>query len=291
MKSKLLIIGITIFLILTSTMTVFANTETTVTVQADKTEVKAGESFSVILKAMCPEGIGTLETHYSYDTEKLELKSEEVVNNNFFNLNLDNGEVMENGLISVMSTVNEGDIYKITFQVKEGVEANSTIKVNFEETVIGAWNIDAEYKIPAQEITVTVIDDTTDGGNEENPPVDDGNDNVNPPVDDGNDNVNPPVDDGNDNANPPVDDGNDNVNPPVDDGNDNVNPPTGDGNKTEQPTTQGTTVVVGGEKDNTTASTNIPKAGISSIIIIAIIALIGVMFVIYKKNKSYSDIK
>ena len=258
MKNKLIIMGIIILIILTSSIEAFANTETTVTVQADKTEVKAGESFSVILKAICPEGIGTLETHYSYDTEKLELKSEEVVNNNFFNLNLDNGQIMENGLISVMSTVNEGDIYKITFQVKEGVEANSTIKVNFEETVIGAWNIDAEYKIPAQEVTVTVIDDTTDGGNEENPPVDDGNDNVNPPVDDGND---------------------------------NVNPPTGDGNKTEQPTTQGTTVVVGGEKDNTTASTNIPKARISSIIIIAIIALIGVMFVIYKKNKSYSDIK
>lgn len=169
MKRKLIIMGVVILLILTNTIAIFAADETTVTLEASKTEVKVGETFTVLLKAKCPDGIGTLETTYTYDKEKLELKSEEVVNSNFFNLNLDNGVIMQEGLISVMSSATEGDVYMITFQVKENVEANSTITVNFAETVIGAWNTEAEYTIPAQEISVKVVEETT--GGEQNPPT------------------------------------------------------------------------------------------------------------------------
>ena len=173
MKSKLMIIGIVILLILTNTMAVYANTGTTATAQADKTQVKAGDTFTITLSANCPDGIGTLETNYTYDKDKLELKSEQVANANFFNLNLEDEQIMVEGLISVMGTSKQGDIYKITFQVKEDVEANSTIKVNFDKTVILAWNTDAEYEIDSQEVTLTVIEEQQPptGGDEQDPPT------------------------------------------------------------------------------------------------------------------------
>lgn len=60
----------------------------------------------------------------------------------------------------------------------------------------------------------------------------------------------------------------------------------------EQPTTNGTTVTVGGENnDPTIATTEIPKAGINIILFIVIISVSVVAIVIYKKNQKFKDIK
>lgn len=75
---------------LTSSIIVFATTETTVILEADKNEVKVGESFSVTIKATCPDGINGIDTTYSYDTEKLELVSGNVANSKFASLGIDN---------------------------------------------------------------------------------------------------------------------------------------------------------------------------------------------------------
>ena len=273
MKRKLMIMGVVILLIITNSIAVFANTETTVTLQANKTEVKAGETFSVTLKGTCPDGINGIATTYSYNTEELELQNATVANTNYS----DSSNKAENEIfIYTTSTekITEADLYVLTFKVKEEVEVGSEVKVSIEETLLDSdAATDSEHTIEAQEITIDIIGD--EGG--ENPPADDGND----------DDDDSPADDGNDNEeNPPADDGNDNEeNPPVDNGND-------DTNNEEQPTTEGTTVVVGDDKkDNTTANKDIPKAGMNSVIIIAIIAVAGVSIVIYNKNKNYKDIK
>lgn len=61
---------------------------------------------------------------------------------------------------------------------------------------------------------------------------------------------------------------------------------------TEQPTIDGTTVTVNGENnDPTIATTEIPKAGISAILLMIIIGISALAVVIYKKNQDFKDIK
>ena len=78
MKSKLRIILITIFLVLTSVVTSYATTAT-VELNVDKAEVKVGDTFTVTLSANCSDGINGVFTTFSYDTNKLEYVSEGVV--------------------------------------------------------------------------------------------------------------------------------------------------------------------------------------------------------------------
>ena len=59
-----------------------------------------------------------------------------------------------------------------------------------------------------------------------------------------------------------------------------------------QPTTDGVTVSVGGQNnDSTIANTAIPKAGVNAILIIAVLVASVVAIIIYKKNQKFRDIK
>ena len=58
-----------------------------------------------------------------------------------------------------------------------------------------------------------------------------------------------------------------------------------------QPTTDGVTVTVGGDSDTTIANKNYDKAGLSAVIIVAILIALGVTIIMYKKNQKYRDIK
>lgn len=60
----------------------------------------------------------------------------------------------------------------------------------------------------------------------------------------------------------------------------------------EQPTTNGTTVTVGGNNNDTTiADTVIPKAGINAMLVVVIAIVIAGAIIIYKKNQDLKDIK
>ena len=150
---------------LTSSIIVFATTETTVILEADKNEVKVGESFSVTLKATCPDGINGIDTTYSYDTEKLELVSGNVANSKFAPLGIDNQ-------ISVISnsteSISNADIYTLTFIVKEGVKSGSTAIVSIIETLLDSnAETDSAHTIEGQEVAITIIEE-----NKEQPPAD-----------------------------------------------------------------------------------------------------------------------
>ena len=59
-----------------------------------------------------------------------------------------------------------------------------------------------------------------------------------------------------------------------------------------QPTTDGVTVSVGGQNnDSTIANTASPKAGVNAILIIAVLVASVVAIIIYKKNQKFRDIK
>ena len=73
---------------------------------------------------------------------------------------------------------------------------------------------------------------------------------------------------------------------------DDVIPTPVEPGNTEQPTIDGTTVKVNGENnDPTIATTEIPKAGISAILLMIIIGISALAVVIYKKNQDFKDIK
>lgn len=169
MKRKLIIIGFAVLLILTNIITCYAATEISVTLHADKTEVKAGETFTVTLKATCPDGINGVVTTYSYEEDKLEYVSENVADsdNYAFGGNKETKEIF----VYCISTdsIQEADVYTLTFRVKEGVEPDSTATVSITETTLDSDAAeDSEHKISVQPINITVVsDEEKDGGGDE----------------------------------------------------------------------------------------------------------------------------
>jgi len=152
-------------LILANTIVVYANTENTVKLATDKTEVIAGESFTITVNVASPDGINGIDTTYTYDTEKLELQSAAVKDTNFTDLS---GGVEGTITLMGMSTnVTDTDIYTLTFKVKENVETGSTAKISLGDTYLATFSSEtSEYTIEAQDITVTVIEEQTPPGDE-----------------------------------------------------------------------------------------------------------------------------
>lgn len=277
MKRKLMIIGFTVLFILANIITCYAATEPTVTLQADKTEIKAGETFTVTLSATCEDGINGIDTTYTYDTEKLELVSANVASSDFASLGTDNQITV---ICNSTESITSADIYVLTFKVRDGVAADSTATVSISETILDSdAATDSQHIIATQEVTITVASAEENPG-EENPgeenPGEENPGEENP----GEEN---PGEENPGEENP----GEEN---PGEEKPGEEKPGTTPGQN--QPTTDGTTVVVGGDnKDTTIANTAIPKAGINAIIIIAIMVASIVAVIIYRKNQSYRDIK
>jgi len=263
---KLMIIGVTILLILTSTIAIYANTGSTVTLQASETKIIAGQTFTVKVHAESPDKINGIDTTYSYDTEKLELVGKPVCDSNFASLGAE-GEIT---LISNSTTVESADLYTLTFKVKEGVAVGSTATISLGEALLSTFaETDSEHTIPTQKITITVIEI------KEEPPVGgEGEDEEDPPVKE-EEKENPPVKE-EEKKDPPVKE-EEKKDPPVEE------------EKKEQ---EGTTVVVGnGEKDKTTANKEIPKAGLNTLLVMTLFIVAIVAIIMHRKNKKYQDIK
>lgn len=259
MKRKLMIIVFTMLFILANIITCYAATEPTVTLQADKTEVKAGENFTVTLSATCEDGINGIDTTYTYDTERLELVSANVASSKFSSLGIDNQITV---ICNSSESITSSDIYVLTFKVKDGIEVGSTAIVSISETMIDSdAATDSQHTVAAQEVTITIKSDAADSETPTDPST---------PTD-------PDTPDDTDTPVVPDD-------------------PSENGDSTQTPgqsqtSTDGTTVVAGGDKDTTIADTVIPKAGINVMIIIAIMATLIGALVIYRKNQGYIDIK
>jgi len=170
-KKRLMIIGMIAFLIIANCITIFAATENTVTLHADSTNIKAGETFKVTVKVATPEGINGLILKYSYDTEKLELVSHKILDTNFINLG---GSANEINLmcspadISNFTPSTESDIYEFSFKVKDGVAVDSTAKVALDEVHLSTCSeLESEHDLEKQELTITVVENQEGEGDGE----------------------------------------------------------------------------------------------------------------------------
>ena len=163
MKKKLMIIGLMMLLVIANCIIVYAGAHS-VSLKTSKTEVVAGETFTVKVNVVTPDGINGVVTTYDYDKTKLELVSENIIDTNFTNL----GGTTENELTflftpknqSSFTEITETDIYELTFKVKEGVAANSEATISLKNTEISTLAAsNSEHKLPGDEITITVVEE------------------------------------------------------------------------------------------------------------------------------------
>lgn len=128
MKKQIKILMLAVMLIVACALPVNA-ANATASLNASKTELYPGDTFTVTLNVACEEGINGLSTTVSYDETKLELQKAEVIDTTkWFNL----GENLSFDIIHYSSgTEKNADILKLTFKVKntatEGTKAKITI--------------------------------------------------------------------------------------------------------------------------------------------------------------------
>lgn len=154
MSKKLRIILISILLFVLGTVAVNANAATAV-LTTNSQNVKPGETFSVTFSANCAEGINGVESKISYDEEMLEfIKLEVSDTTKWTNL----GENLTAQILHVSSeTVTEGEIFIITFKVKDDATLDTVAKIKADSIVIDSEaETNARKEIEAQEIEVKI---------------------------------------------------------------------------------------------------------------------------------------
>ena len=170
MKAKLIIGNIIAIIIILLTSVTYAATGTA-ELKADVKEVKKGETFTVTLVVASEEGINGISTKYTYDTDKLELVSESLVDTtNWSNL----GTSPELTIIcNSTSSIKSADIYTLKFKVKDNVTAGSVATVETTDILLDTdAQSDSEVTISAKKVEVNVIEDknnNTDDPDTNNP--------------------------------------------------------------------------------------------------------------------------
>ena len=130
---KKLVVSIIILSMLLLNINIVNAATGSASLNSSSTSVKPGDTFTVTLSAKCEEGINGIDTTYSYDEDKLELKSANVANDKWANLG-------ETGTIQVISNstskITSDDIFVLTFKVKDNIAVGTTAKVSTSEIKI-----------------------------------------------------------------------------------------------------------------------------------------------------------
>ena len=161
MKNK--IITVAIFIILLSTE-VFASSGT-VEFKSNTTEVKKGETFTITISAKSEDGINGIDTQYSYDSNKLELVNEKVVDSsNWSNMGASPDITL---ICNSTQSVKKADLYILTFKVKDDVSNGESLKIETTGILLDtdAQN-DSEVNIPSKKVEIVVKDKSGDNINE-----------------------------------------------------------------------------------------------------------------------------
>ena len=278
--------------------------QATINIEPDKVEVSAGDKVTFTFTT---KNIANAEYGKIYAIEGV-IEYDE----NFFVY--DSGlEVGETGKFNSTTPVSEGGTNgTITLKVIDEPTGSGVVK--FTELAAGDGRLEDSETLGVattanQEITITLKQETPtpgegEGGENQNPDPTpgegEGGENQNP-------DPTPGEGEGSGNQDPTPTpgegegEGDETPNPTPGEGEGNQTPdPTpgeGEGNQTPDPTpgegegNQTPDSKPSEEKDNTTANKEIPKAGISSMIIISIVIIGTIAVVMYGKNKKYQDIR
>lgn len=151
MKRKILFLIVIMIVVL---MSVVYAASGTVSLKASSTTVEPGGTFTVTISANCNDGVNGIDTTLSYDTDKLELVSGALANNNFANLSSENQITV---ITNSKTPIKSADLYTLTFKVKDGVASGSTATIKTGKILLDsdASNQSSET-IGEQTVTVTV---------------------------------------------------------------------------------------------------------------------------------------
>lgn len=253
---------------------VYASTPN-VNITLDKSEVEIGDTFEVTMSASAEDAIDGLSSKIEYDENVLEKVSSELIDSD----NWSDLDTFPN-LVATWKTIGtektSADIYKITFKVKDNVEAQD-IEIKLSDVILshtgGQENL--------EDITKTI---TIKAKGNNNPSDDGNNDNTGDNDNKDNDNTGDNKDDNNNNE----EDNNDNNNGDIGDSEENGE----DSSDIKNSGSDNLELKSGSSKvlDSTTSQKEIPYAGewskIIAILIVVFTALGVNGYVLYKKYKN-----
>ena len=270
--------------------------QATINIEPDKVEVSAGDKVTFTFTT---KNIANAEYGKIYAIEGV-IEYDE----NFFVY--DSGlEVGETGKFNSTTPVSEGGTNgTITLKVIDNPTGNGVVK--FTELAAGDGRLEDSETLGVaitanQEIIITLKQETpTPGEGEGNETPDptpgegEGNETPDPTPGEGEGNETPDPtpgeDEGGQTPDPTPGEGEGEQTPDPtpgeEDGNQNPEPTPGEGEGDKKPDPKPSD-----EKDNTTADKEIPKAGISSMVIISITIIGIIAIVMHRKNKKYQDIR
>lgn len=169
MKKYLRIILIALILILAGTLNTYAATAT-LTANADKTEVKAGDIVTISLSANCQTGIEGIDSTLEYDETKLELQSLNVDAkfSNMSGIDDSTGKYKLTVISNTTDTLTSETFATLKFKVLDTALADEGLTVKLSEIEIGDSN-DEWTTVDDREITLKVVEENlgTDDNNQE----------------------------------------------------------------------------------------------------------------------------
>ena len=151
---KILLLGV---LLIFACMLPVNASDANVSLNASKTELYAGETFTVMLNAQCADGINGLSTVVSYDTTNLELVSSEIVDTTkWFNL----GENLSFDIIHYASgTETSAGLLKLTFKVKATATESTTAKITASNVKLDSdASSNSMKEIGTKEVEVSILE-------------------------------------------------------------------------------------------------------------------------------------
>lgn len=177
MKIKIIITSIIAIFIMLLAAKVFAATGT-VKFEANTTEVEKGKEITITLSANSEDGINGIDTQYTYDSEKLELVSESVVDTtNWSNVGTTPSITL---ICNAKETIKQADLYIIKFKVKDSVSAGDKIIIETTNILLDTdAKTDSDVNIPSKKIEVTVKEASKDDSNENKQPSNESENNQN----------------------------------------------------------------------------------------------------------------
>ena len=164
MKKRFLYVGIIAIIMLIKT-TVYASTGT-VELKSSNNKAKVGDEITVTLYATSEDGINGIDTAYSYNSEKLELISEKVVDSSKWS-NLGSSPNIT-VICNSTEAIKSADIFELKFKIKSTATVGEILKIETNEILLDTdAQENSEVQITPKEVEIEIIKDTENESTEQ----------------------------------------------------------------------------------------------------------------------------